>query len=45
VERATDIIWMLNHPDVWQHLVRERGWTPEDYERWFADTSCSQLLR
>ena len=44
VERATDILWMLNHPDVWQHLVRERGWTPEDYERWFADTACAQLL-
>jgi AcrR family transcriptional regulator len=45
VSRATDILWTLNHPDVWQLLVRERGWTPEQYERWFADTSCSQLLR
>lgn len=45
VERATDILWTLNHPDVWQLLVRERGWTPEDYERWTADTACSQLLQ
>ncbi len=45
VDRATDILWMLNHPDVWQHLVRERGWTPEDYEQWFADTACAQLLK
>jgi AcrR family transcriptional regulator len=44
VDRATDILWMLNHPDVWQLLVRERGWTPDEYERWFADTACSQLL-
>jgi hypothetical protein len=44
VDRATDILWMLNHPDVWQHLVRERGWTPEEYERWFADSACAQLL-
>src|SRR5215207_1419264 len=44
VDRATDILWTLNHPDVWQLLVRERGWTPEDYEQWFADTACSQLL-
>jgi AcrR family transcriptional regulator len=44
VERATDILWTLNHPDVWQLLVRERGWTPEEWERWFADTACSQLL-
>jgi AcrR family transcriptional regulator len=45
VERATDILWTLNHPDVWQLLVRERGWTPADYEKWFADTACAQLLR
>lgn len=44
VDRAADILWMLNHPDVWQLLVRERGWTPEEYERWFADTACAQLL-
>ena len=45
VDRATDILWTLNHPDVWQLLVRERGWTPEQYEQWFGDTACSQLLR
>jgi AcrR family transcriptional regulator len=42
--RAADILWTLNHPDVWQLLVRERGWTPADYERWFAESSCAQLL-
>ena len=36
--RATDILWTLNHPDVWQLLVGERGWTPEEWEQWFADT-------
>ena len=44
VRRATDILWTLNHPDLWGLLVRERGWTPEQYEQWFGDTSCSQLL-
>jgi AcrR family transcriptional regulator len=44
VERATDILWTLNHPDVWLLLVGERGWTPEQWERWFADTACAQLL-
>ena len=44
VERATDILWTLNHPDVWQLLVRERGWTPDEYERWLGDAACSQLL-
>jgi AcrR family transcriptional regulator len=44
VTRATDILWTLNHPDLWQLLVRERGWTPDEYEQWFGDTTCSQLL-
>jgi AcrR family transcriptional regulator len=44
VTRATDILWTLNHPDVWHHLVFERGWTPEQYEQWFADASCRELL-
>ena len=44
VERAADILWTLNHPDVWRLLVVERGWTPEAYESWIADTACAQLL-
>jgi hypothetical protein len=45
VTRAADILWTLNHPDVWLLLVGERGWTPEQWELWFADTACAQLLR
>jgi hypothetical protein len=45
VDRATDVLWTLNHPNVWQLLVAERGWTPEQYEQWCADTASSQLLR
>lgn len=44
VDRATDILWTLNHPDLWQLLVAARGWTPEEYERWFGDAVCAQLL-
>jgi hypothetical protein len=44
VDRAADILWTLNHPNLWQILVDERGWTPEDYEQWCADLACSQLL-
>jgi hypothetical protein len=44
VTRATDILWALNHPDLWLLLVGERGWTPEAYEQWFGDTACDQLL-
>jgi AcrR family transcriptional regulator len=45
VDRATDILWTLVHPTVWQLLVGERAWTAEEYERWLADTACSELLR
>lgn len=44
VDRATDVLWTLNHPTVWLLLTRERGWTAEEYEQWFADASCAQLL-
>jgi AcrR family transcriptional regulator len=44
VERATDILWTLNHPDVWLLLVGQRGWTPDQFEEWFAATTCAQLL-
>jgi AcrR family transcriptional regulator len=44
LDRAADILWTLNHPDVWQLLVGERGWTPDEYERWFGDAVRSQLL-
>jgi AcrR family transcriptional regulator len=45
VERAADILWTLNHPTVWQLLVKERGWTAEQYEEWAASVAASQLLR
>ena len=44
IDRATDILWALNHPNTWQLLVTERGWTPEQYEQWVGDTASAQLL-
>ena len=44
IDRATDILWTLNHPSTWQLLVEARRWTPQQFEKWFADTACSQLL-
>jgi AcrR family transcriptional regulator len=45
VDRATDIVWSINHPSLWQLLVRQRRWTPEQYEQWTGDLACAQLLR
>jgi AcrR family transcriptional regulator len=44
VARAADLLWTLNHPDLWLLVVGERGWTPDQFERWFGDTICAQLL-
>jgi AcrR family transcriptional regulator len=44
VQRATDLLWTLNHPDVYRLLVGERGWTPNQHERWLADILCTELL-
>ena len=43
--QAADIIWAVNHPDVWRLLVGRFGWSPARYEQWCADTACQQLLR
>ena len=44
VDRATDLLWTLNHPSTWQLLVQQRGWSPMDYEAWFAEASATSLL-
>ncbi|HEX2129636.1 MAG TPA: helix-turn-helix domain-containing protein [Solirubrobacterales bacterium] len=45
ISSGTDILWTLNHPSVWQLLVRKRGWSPDRFEKWLADSFCQQLLR
>jgi AcrR family transcriptional regulator len=44
VATATDILWALNHPNLYALLAGERGWSPERYEQWLGDLLCSQLL-
>lgn len=41
---AGDVLWTLNHPDVWLLLVGERGWTPEAFENWLTVALQQQLL-
>ena len=44
LDQAADILWALNHPDLYRLLVGERGWTPQQYEEWLGDAFCTQLL-
>ena len=41
---ARDIFWMLTGGDVYRMLVRERGWSPQQYQEWLADTLVKLLL-
>ncbi len=41
---AADIVWATNAPELYQLLVGQRGWSPEGYERFLADTWRRLLL-
>jgi AcrR family transcriptional regulator len=43
-DRAADLLWALNHPDVWRLLVRVRGWSADEYESWLAGAFRRELL-
>ena len=40
---AIDTLWVLMDPALFDRLTRQRQWTTERYERWFAD-SVARLL-
>jgi AcrR family transcriptional regulator len=42
--RATDVVWTLNSPDVYQLLRTARGWSPDDYENWLGRSLVDALL-
>jgi hypothetical protein len=44
VEWARDLIWLHSAPDAYRLLVRERGWSLDEYERWFATSLAAALL-
>lgn len=41
---AADIVWATNAPELYQLLVGQRGWSPERYEQFLADTWRRLLL-
>ena len=43
-KRAADVVWVLNDPGLYRLLVRDRGWTPSQFQQWLAETLKSQLL-
>lgn len=43
-DRARDMLWMLNSPEVYQLLSRDRGWTDDQYEQWLGELIIAELL-
>jgi AcrR family transcriptional regulator len=43
-DQAADIVWATNAAEMYQLLVGQRGWTPQRYERFLADTWQRLLL-
>ena len=41
---ARDVLWMLTGGDVYRMLVRERGWSSQEYQDWLADALVHSLL-
>jgi AcrR family transcriptional regulator len=40
---AIDTVWLLMDPVVFGRLTRHRGWSPDRYASWFADSVTRQL--
>jgi len=47
LDRATarDILWTLTSRDLFRMLVRERKWTPIQYETWLQETLARELVK
>jgi AcrR family transcriptional regulator len=45
VSEAADVIWVTNSAELYVMLTVERGWSPQRYERWLADSWCRLLLK
>jgi AcrR family transcriptional regulator len=44
VDRAADIVWVLNDPALYELLVNGRGWSNEQYRDWVAASLRHELL-
>ena len=44
LDTATDVLWLAMDVRNYDWLVRQRGWTIEQYQRWYVDTVAAALL-
>ena len=43
-QRAADVLYALGTEDAYLVFVIDRGWTPDEWERWVVDTVSAQLV-
>jgi AcrR family transcriptional regulator len=44
VDEAADVVWAMNGSEFYLLLTAGRGWSPEQFEAWLADSWCRLLL-
>jgi AcrR family transcriptional regulator len=44
VETVTDVLWLAMDVRNYDWLVRQRGWTAEQFRRWYVDTVAAAIL-
>jgi TetR/AcrR family transcriptional regulator of autoinduction and epiphytic fitness len=44
VESAADVLWLAMDVRNYDWLVRERGWTADQFQRWYVDTVAAAVL-
>ena len=44
IDDAADVIWATNSSELYVLLILERGWSPDRYEQWLAETWQRLLL-
>ena len=44
VEKAADLLWFHSGPWAYRALVTGRGWSPDAYETWLAETLYAQVM-
>jgi AcrR family transcriptional regulator len=44
VGTAADVLWLAMDVRNYDWLVHERGWTPEQFQRWYVDTVAAAIL-
>jgi len=44
-DKARDILWTFTSREIYGMLVRQRAWSPEQYEEWLGNVLVAELLK